>query len=54
MAKSLGVWGLIGIYLFLTGCQSNKPKPLYDRLGGDVMMSAVVEDFVSGLRAIQG
>jgi hemoglobin len=29
-----------------TGCQSNAPKPLYDRLGGNMMISAIVEDFV--------
>ena len=46
MGKSLGVWGLVGTYLFLTGCQSNAPKPLYDRLGGEMMISAIVEDFV--------
>ena len=46
MGKSMGVGALMGIYLFLTGCQSNAPEPLYNRLGGDVMVSAVVEDFV--------
>jgi len=29
-----------------TGCQSNEPKPLYERLGGNMMISAIVEDFV--------
>jgi hemoglobin len=46
MGRSLGVWGLAAIYLCLTGCQSNAPVPLYQRLGGDVMISAIVEDWV--------
>lgn len=29
-----------------TGCQSNRPAPLYDRLGGDMMINAIVEDFL--------
>jgi hemoglobin len=46
MGRSLSAWGLVGVYLFLTGCQSNAPVPLYQRLGGDVMISAIVEDWV--------
>jgi len=46
MGRTLGVWGFVGIYLLLTGCQSNAPEPLYQRLGGEVMISAIVEDFV--------
>jgi hemoglobin len=46
MGRSLGVWALVGVFLFLAGCQSNAPEPLYNRLGGEVMISAIVEDFV--------
>ena len=46
MGRSLGVWGLVGAFLLLAGCQSNAPEPLYNRLGGEVMISAIVEDFV--------
>jgi len=44
--KSKGVWACLVICLFLSGCQASGPKPLYDRLGGDMMMSAIVDDFV--------
>jgi len=50
MGKAWVVAGVMGLGAVLslaaTGCQSNAPKPLYDRLGGDVMISAIVEDFV--------
>jgi hemoglobin len=46
MGRSPGALGLVGLYLFLTACQSNAPVPLYQRLGGDVMISAIVEDWV--------
>ncbi len=46
MVRSLGVWGLVGICLILTACQANAPQPLYQRLGGDVMISAIVEDWI--------
>lgn len=46
MGRSLGAWGMVSLYLLCTGCQSNAPKPLYDRLGGDQMISAIVEAFV--------
>jgi hemoglobin len=50
MGKSWVVSGVMGLAAVLslaaTGCQSNAPVPLYDRLGGNVMISAVVEDFV--------
>jgi hemoglobin len=50
MGKSWVVAGVMGLGAVLsmaaTGCQSNAPKPLYDRLGGNVMISAIVEDFV--------
>jgi hemoglobin len=38
----------VGIQIFALagGCQSNKPVPLYQRVGGDEMISAIVEDFV--------
>ncbi|MGD0767713.1 MAG: group 1 truncated hemoglobin [Tepidisphaeraceae bacterium] len=50
MGKSWFVSGVMGLGAVLcmaaTGCQSNAPKPLYDRLGGNIMISAIVEDFV--------
>ena len=46
MGRSLGVWGMVGVCLLLTACQSNAPVPLYQRIGGDVMISAIVEDWI--------
>lgn len=38
--------GLAALALVIVGCQTNAPQPLYDRLGGPMMISAIVEDFV--------
>jgi hemoglobin len=38
--------GILVAIAALAGCQSNAPEPLYQRVGGDVMISAIVEDFV--------
>ncbi|MGD0387721.1 MAG: group 1 truncated hemoglobin [Tepidisphaeraceae bacterium] len=50
MGKSWVAWGVMGLGAVLgmaaSGCQSNAPKPLYDRLGGNMMISVIVEDFV--------
>jgi hemoglobin len=46
MGKSLGKWALAFAAISLSACQTNATPPLYVRLGGDVMISAIVEDFV--------
>jgi hemoglobin len=36
----------LGLLCAVAGCQTNAPKPLYDRLGGQMMIGVIVEDFV--------
>jgi|SRR5579872_5549104 len=40
------ICGWMAFLWLLTACQSNKPVPLYNRLGGDQMVSAIVDDFI--------
>ncbi len=42
------VWvGMLCATILATGCASNRPEPLYDRVGGDMMVSAIVDDFIN-------
>jgi len=37
---------LLEQFIYIGGCQSSPPPPLYDRLGGSVMITALTADFV--------
>jgi truncated hemoglobin YjbI len=40
------ILSVVVVFGLAAACQSNKPEPLYNRMGGDVMISAVVNDFI--------
>jgi hemoglobin len=46
MGRFKFISGFFTLFLFVAACESNKPVPLYYRLGGDQMVSAIVDDFL--------
>jgi len=42
------VWvGTLCATILSASCASNRPEPLYDRVGGEMMISAIVDDFIN-------
>ncbi len=47
MGKAWVLVAVLSAAIVGEGCALNRPEPLYDRVGGEMMISAIVDDFIN-------